>query len=211
MAYFWAIFFANMGGGGGQNYFQNGRGRSGGQTAGGHPKPFLGPGSLSLRCRHWESSKGLARLAFCEMLSQYPQSSSQGFSRDRRGWAAACDPDPLRPFARTRVNITQKNSCGNKFQFPCPIWLDDQGAGQWKGMEEVPGRASLVPPTSPCFLLYWRRMKTDWLLDYQGRAGISSIDRRAYKTYTKELFRNYCVIIPALSARRTQISEGSYF
>ena len=32
-------------------------------------KPFLGPGSPSLQCGHWESSKVLAGLAFCEMLS----------------------------------------------------------------------------------------------------------------------------------------------
>ena len=55
MAYFGSIFFANMGGGGGQNYFHkfqivapnlervNGRGRFRGQTAGGHSKAFLSP------------------------------------------------------------------------------------------------------------------------------------------------------------------------
>ena len=44
-------------------------------------KPFLGPGSLSLHCRHWESSKVLAGLAFLEMLSQYPQSAFYGVLR----------------------------------------------------------------------------------------------------------------------------------
>ena len=43
-------------------------------------KPFLGPGSPSVQCGHWESSKVLAGLAFCEMQSQYPQSAFQGFS-----------------------------------------------------------------------------------------------------------------------------------
>ena len=43
-------------------------------------KPFLGPDSLSLQCWHWENSKVLAAWAFCEMLSQYPQSASQGCS-----------------------------------------------------------------------------------------------------------------------------------
>ena len=43
-------------------------------------KPFLGPGSLSFQCRHWESLKVLAGLAFCEMLSQYAQSAFQGLS-----------------------------------------------------------------------------------------------------------------------------------
>ena len=44
----------------------------------GHPTPRLAPGSLSLQCQHCESSTVLAGLAFCEMLSQYPQSASQG-------------------------------------------------------------------------------------------------------------------------------------
>ena len=30
-------------------------------------------------------------------------------------------------------------------QNPCPLWLDDRGAGQWKWMEEVRRRTSLVP------------------------------------------------------------------
>ena len=42
----------------------NGRGRFGGQTAAGHPKPFLGPKILSAQCRHWESLKVLAGLVF---------------------------------------------------------------------------------------------------------------------------------------------------
>ena len=66
-------------------------------------KPFLSSGSLSLQCRHWESSKVLAGLAFCEMLSQYPHNlhfrGSPGVAR----WSTAvCDPDPPRPFARSR-------------------------------------------------------------------------------------------------------------
>ena len=48
-------------------------------------KPVLGPGSLSLRCRHGESSKVLAGLAFCEMLSQYPWSAFRGFAGVQRG------------------------------------------------------------------------------------------------------------------------------
>ena len=42
--------------------------------------PFLGPGSFSFQCRHCNSSKVLAGLAFCEMLSQYPQSAFQRLS-----------------------------------------------------------------------------------------------------------------------------------
>ena len=40
---------------------------------------------------------------------------------------------------------------------PCPIWLDDQCTGQWKGMEEVPRRTSLVPLAFPCFVLLFNR------------------------------------------------------
>ena len=43
-------------------------------------KPFHDPGSLSLQCRHWESSKVLTGLAFCEMPSQYLQSAFWGLS-----------------------------------------------------------------------------------------------------------------------------------
>ena len=44
-------------------------------------KPLLG------RCsgRHWESSKVLAGLAFCEMLSQYPRSAFRGSAGVMRG------------------------------------------------------------------------------------------------------------------------------
>ena len=54
---------------------------------------------------------------------------------------------------------------------PCPIWLDDQGTGQWKWMEEVPRRTSLVPLAFSCFVLRLIGVKTEGLLDYQGRAG----------------------------------------
>ena len=37
----------------------------------GTQKPLPGPGSSSLQCWHWESSKVLAGLAFCELPSQY--------------------------------------------------------------------------------------------------------------------------------------------
>ena len=37
------------------------------------------------------------------MLSQYPQSAFQGFCGDhQKGSAAVCDPNPPRPFARSR-------------------------------------------------------------------------------------------------------------
>ena len=41
-------------------------------------KPFLSPGSPSLQCQYQESSKVLAGLAFCEMVSQYSRSVFQG-------------------------------------------------------------------------------------------------------------------------------------
>ena len=61
--------------------------------------------------------------------------------------------------------------------FPCPIWLDDRGTGQWKWMEEVPRRTSLVPLAFPCFVHCLVRVEAEGLLDYQGRAGIISIVR----------------------------------
>ena len=85
------------------------RGRFGGQIAGGHPKAFLWPRQplfAVLALRERESSKVLAGLAFCEMLSEYPQAALHGrFSAGRReGSAAVCDPNPPRPFARSRLN-----------------------------------------------------------------------------------------------------------
>ena len=47
-------------------------------------KPLLGPAGLSLQCWHGESSKVLAGLAFCEMLSKHSESALRGF-KGRRG------------------------------------------------------------------------------------------------------------------------------
>ena len=67
-------------------------------------KPFLGPKSLSLQCRHWESSKVLAGLALCEMPSQYQKVCFLGtLGGSPEGSAAVRDPNPPRPFARYRV------------------------------------------------------------------------------------------------------------
>ena len=53
----------------------------------------------------------LAGLAFCEMLSQYPQSAFQGFSGGhQRRSQAVCGPNPPRPFARYRSNHVYLNS-----------------------------------------------------------------------------------------------------
>ena len=74
----------------------------------GTQKPLLGPWSPSMQCRHRESSKVPAGLAFCEMLSQYPQSAFQGSAGVSRGSAAVCDPHPPRPFARYRLDVSSK-------------------------------------------------------------------------------------------------------
>ena len=51
----------------------------------------------------------LAGLAFCEILSQYPQSAFQGLcGGHERGSAAVCDPNPPRPFARYRLKLGHK-------------------------------------------------------------------------------------------------------
>ena len=42
-------------------------------------------------------------------------------------------------------------------------------------MEEVPRCTSLVPLAFPCFVLCLIGVEKEWLLDYQGRAGIISI------------------------------------
>ena len=61
----------------------------------GTQKPLLGPGSPSLQCRHWESSKVLAGLAFCEILSQYPRSAFGGALRGSpEGVSSSLQPKP---------------------------------------------------------------------------------------------------------------------
>ena len=72
----------------------------------GTQKPLLRIGSPSLQCWHWESSKVLAGLAFCEMQTQYPRSAFQGLCGGHQRWSAAvCDPNPPCPFARYRLKI----------------------------------------------------------------------------------------------------------
>ena len=96
----------------------------------GTQKPLLGPGSPSLQCRHWESPKVLAGLAFCEMLLQYSQSASQGFcGGHQRRSAAVCDPNPPRPFARCRYYF-YRISCMNALFSPTRK-LGAKGDAKW--------------------------------------------------------------------------------
>ena len=44
----------------------------------------------------------------------------------------------------------------NMQRSPCPVWLDDRGAGQWKCLEEVPRRTSRVPLASSYLCLFHR-------------------------------------------------------
>ena len=41
--------------------------------------------------------------------------------------------------------------------YPCPIFLDNRGTGQWKWIEEVPRRTSLVPLCVPLFCTLFNR------------------------------------------------------
>ena len=45
----------------------------------------------------------LVGLVFCEMLSQYPQSAFRVLRGSPGGSAAVCDPNPPRPFARSKI------------------------------------------------------------------------------------------------------------
>ena len=54
---------------------------------------------------------------------------------------------------------------------PCPIWLDDRGARQWKWLEEVPRCTLLSPIAFPCFVLCLIGVEAEGLLDYQGGRG----------------------------------------
>ena len=80
-----------------------------------------------------------------------------------------CDPvGPTDPPNPKTIKLKSQKNRG-------PIWLDDRGTGQWKWLEEVPGRTLLAPLASPCFVLCLIRVEREGLLDYQGRAGIISI------------------------------------
>ena len=74
---------------------------------------------------------------------------------------------------------------------PCPTWAADRGTGQWRWMEEVPRRTSLVPLASPCFVVRLIGVETEALLDYQGGGGGGSFPlyggtfARSYSVSTK--------------------------
>ena len=96
----------------------NGRGRSGEQTAGGHPKASPRPGQPPFAGPALRELESACRLSIFEMLSQYPRSAFQGFCRcHQRGSAAVCDPSPPRPFARCRFS---GDNCWG-FKFPLEI------------------------------------------------------------------------------------------
>ena len=67
-------------------------------------------------------------------------------------------------------------------------------------MEEVRRRTSLAPLASPCFVLCLIRVETEGLLDFQGRAGITSIARW-----------NLCLVIFSVenSSQEKQFSDNS--
>ena len=75
---------------------------------------------------------------------------------------------------------------------PCTIWLDDRGTGQWKWMEEVPRRTSLVPLAFPSFLHWLIRVETEGLLEGRGR-------------------HFHCTVEPSPGHIRCQVSVLFYF
>ena len=105
-------------------------------------KPLLGSSTLSMQCQHWESSKVLAGLVFCEMLSQYPQSAFQGSPRVAGGGggsAAVCDLNPPRPFARSRKLQNEENPFRQIHENP--LFTQFKGGGNCfpkRGPEAVP-------------------------------------------------------------------------
>ena len=64
-----------------------------------------------------------------------------------------------------------------RLPFRGPFWLDDRGTRQWKWLEEVPCRTSLVPLASPCFVLCLIGWKQKGFYTTRGGRGISSIVR----------------------------------
>ena len=112
----------------------------------GAQKSFLGPGRPSLQCRHWETSNVLVGLAFFEMLSQYPRSAFQGHcGGHQRGSAAVCDPNPPRPFARSReprskfyAKSPPERVPGDKFiSLPWGMWWSFWKLRGWQILSQI--------------------------------------------------------------------------
>ena len=61
----------------------------------------------------------LAGLASLEMLSQYPQSAFYGSPGVAGGSGAVCDPNPPRPFARSRMEEVPRRTSLVPLAFPC--------------------------------------------------------------------------------------------
>ena len=81
----------------------NGRGRSGGQAGRGDSKAFprlKQPLFAVLALRELESA---CRVSLLWDAVTVPQSAFQSSPRVARGSAAVCDPNPPRPFARSRI------------------------------------------------------------------------------------------------------------
>ena len=71
--------------------------------------------------------------------------------------------------------------CDAVVHFPCPIWLDDRGTGQWKLMEEVLPSYLACTPCVPWFSTLFDRGGNRRAFRLPGTAGIISIVCRSFK------------------------------
>ena len=88
------------------HYRANGRGRSGGQTAGGDSKAFPRRKWPLFTMPALRALESACRVSILWDAVTVPTVCFSGFSEGRRGGgsAAACNPNPPRPFARYRKN-----------------------------------------------------------------------------------------------------------
>ena len=130
------------------------------------------------------AKKGLPRQVSRGVWKQDPREG--GFSKG--GLCRIQLPRALCPAAHFALKVPQPREAYDLaktpfYKPPClgswrkHIWLAARGTGQGKWLEEVPGRTSLAPLVSPCFVLCLIGVETEGLLDYQGRAGIIPIVR----------------------------------
>ena len=86
---------------------------------------------------------------------------------------------PKRPGCPWDVpNLSPGRSRGiptTKFLYSMPDVTGRPGAGRWKGVEEAPRRTSRVPLASPYLCFFFIGLETKNILDFQGRAGSTSI------------------------------------
>ena len=102
----------------------------------------------------------LAGLAFCEMLSQHPQSAFQGLSGGRRGFSSSLRPKPSASICSVWTRASKK---AHKHELFGPVALGT-APGTSRGQTGfVPGTSPLCPRDKPRVSPYFTQWKPSLL------------------------------------------------